>query len=101
MSRHHVHYDFFVGGASLIIRSPATVYKLKLAIDDKLANIIFHRIFLEVPPALKVVHFGLREPASLILLKCLHNIGNDIGNASLEVLLRGHLPADIVMRVAH
>ena len=42
MSRHHVHYDFFVGGASLIIRSPATVYKLKLAIDDKLANFIFH-----------------------------------------------------------
>jgi hypothetical protein len=59
MSSHHVHDDFLIGGTSFIIRSPATIYELKLAIVDKLAHLILHRVFLEVPPALKVVHFGL------------------------------------------
>jgi hypothetical protein len=59
MSGHHVHDDFLIGGTSFIVCGPAAIYELKLAIADKLADFILHHIFLEVPPALKVVHFGL------------------------------------------
>jgi hypothetical protein len=78
MSGHHVHYDFLICGASFIICGPAPIYELKLPIADKLADLVLHGIFLEVPPPLKVVHLGLREPAALILLKGLHHAGNDV-----------------------
>ena len=78
MSGHHVHDDFLIRGASFIICGPATIYELELPIADKLADLVLHRIFLEVPPPLKVVHLGLGEPSALILLKCLHHAGNDV-----------------------
>lgn len=59
MSSHHVHYNLFIGRASLIIGNPSAINKFKLTIGDKLFNVFFGLIPLEVPPTLKEIHFSL------------------------------------------
>jgi hypothetical protein len=101
VASHHIHYDFFVARARLIIRGPSTIDKFKLTRFYKLPNFLFSKVGLKVPPTLEVVHLGLRKPTLGVLLQCFYDRCYDLLNFCFEIEFWGHLPAHIIMRVAN
>ena len=101
MPRHHVHDNLFIRGARLIIGSPATINEFELPPFDQPPDLCPRRLILQVPPPLKEIHLGLREPPLRVLLERLHDRRDYLLDPLEKVLLGWHLPAHVIVRVTN
>ena len=98
-----------VSGTGLIMHGPPSIDNLKLAICDEPFYLILSLVILVIPPHLEELHFNLREFTLRVIEKGIddsskfHSYISPLGVllGSVEVLVDGLEPTDIIMGVRH
>lgn len=109
VTNHHVVDHVVVCGTGLIMHGPTSVDQLKLTIFDEFLDSVLHGVILIVPPHFEELHLDLRELSLWVVDERPHDIGElnlDVGPlsvsiGSIEVLLDGLQPPNVIMGVRH
>ncbi len=99
MASHNVHNKFLISWTGLVTRSPSSINEFKLSILNKIVNIIFSGLILQVPPPFKVIDLGPWELPMGEFTQFFHYWIKYVSHLSIVIVFWSFEPAHVIMSV--